>query len=207
MSDLCVQYGCGLSAPDDWLNYDASPTLRVQQIPILGRLLTRGLTSFPRGVMYGDVVRGLPVQTGTCSAVYCSHVLEHLSLADLRRALRETKRILALGGIFRGVLPDLEILAREYTADTDTKAAITFMDKTMLGVHERPRGTLGAMRAAFGNSQHLWMWDFKALSQELMNVGFTSIRRAKFADSSSDVFTAVEDEGRWHKSLGFECRG
>src|SRR5262245_22988509 len=31
---LYVQYGCGLSAPDDWLNFDASPTLWLQLIPV-----------------------------------------------------------------------------------------------------------------------------------------------------------------------------
>jgi hypothetical protein len=32
-----VQYGCGWSAPKEWVNYDASPTLKWERIPILGR--------------------------------------------------------------------------------------------------------------------------------------------------------------------------
>lgn len=34
-----IQYGCGLSAPNDWINFDASPTLRIQKFPILGRIV------------------------------------------------------------------------------------------------------------------------------------------------------------------------
>ena len=34
-----VQYGCGLTAPTTWENYDVSPTLRVQKVPLLGALI------------------------------------------------------------------------------------------------------------------------------------------------------------------------
>ncbi|HEX6859864.1 MAG TPA: hypothetical protein VF138_06660, partial [Caulobacteraceae bacterium] len=61
---LYVQYGCGLSAPDGWLNFDASPTLRLQRLPLVGRLLTRGRVRFPEAVRYGDITRGLPLADG-----------------------------------------------------------------------------------------------------------------------------------------------
>jgi len=64
-----VQYGCGSSAPEGWLNFDAS--LRVP-LGIRGKV-------FPRNVRYGDIVRGLPIKDGTAKAVYASHILEHLT--------------------------------------------------------------------------------------------------------------------------------
>ena len=60
-----VQYGCGINAPDVWINFDASPTLRLQNIPLVGPLITRGRARFPASVRYGDVVRGLPITTGS----------------------------------------------------------------------------------------------------------------------------------------------
>src|SRR4051812_43659884 len=112
MNPEYVQYGCGLSAPESWRNFDASPTLRLQRLPVVGRRLHGGgLPLFPSNVEYGDIVRGLPVSPGSCRGVYCSHVLEHLALADFRTALRNTRAILRDGGIFRFVLPDLELLA------------------------------------------------------------------------------------------------
>jgi len=47
-----VQYGCGSSAPEGWLNFDAS---------LKERLGIRGKV-FPRKVRYGDIVRGLPIK-------------------------------------------------------------------------------------------------------------------------------------------------
>ena len=73
--------------------------------------------TFPANVEYGDIVKGLPVPTGSCRGIYSSHVLEHLALNDLRKALRETHRLLAEGGTFRLVVPDLEHEARTYLAD------------------------------------------------------------------------------------------
>ena len=39
MTKIYVQYGCGLSAPKEWINFDVSPTLRIQKTPILGSIL------------------------------------------------------------------------------------------------------------------------------------------------------------------------
>lgn len=92
-----VQFGCGWSAPDGWLNFDASPTLRFERLPVVGRLYTRNAKRFPANVIYGDIVRGLPLTENSCQGMYCSHVLEHLALGDLDRALKNVHRYLKLG--------------------------------------------------------------------------------------------------------------
>src|SRR5687767_11842143 len=96
---LYVQYGCGMCCPESWVNFDASPTLRMQRIPVLGKLAPG--PRFPKAVRYGDIVKGLPVADASCDGMYCQHVLEHLSLADCRAALRNTLRALKPGHIFR----------------------------------------------------------------------------------------------------------
>jgi SAM-dependent methyltransferase len=202
-----VQYGCGLCAPKGWRNFDASPTLRLQRVPVIGLIITAGCVRFPANAEFGDVANGLPLPSRSCKAVYCSHILEHLSLEDFRRTLRETHRILRPGGIFRGVLPDLELCVRAYVADGSAGAAVQLMKSTLLGVRERAKGLVGLAKEVFGNSNHLWMWDYKALEAELQDTGFTDIRRAVYGDSPEPAFAAVEDEDRWRDSLGFECRG
>lgn len=88
-----VQYGCAWSAPESWRNFDASPTLRFERIPVVGKLYTKNESRFPENVEYGDITKGLPVNDTSCDAVYCSHVLEHLSLSDCRVALKNTHAI------------------------------------------------------------------------------------------------------------------
>ena len=87
---LYVQYGCGLSAPKEWVNFDVSPTLRLQKIPVVGNWLKKSSkVVFPSNVLYGDIVKGLPVADNSCDGVYCSHTLEHLSLEDFLQKIHD----------------------------------------------------------------------------------------------------------------------
>src|SRR5262245_50409478 len=171
---LLVQYGCGLSAPPSWLNFDASPSLVAQRIPIFGNWLRVmwNAPQFPREVRYGDIVKGLSLPAGSCSAIYCSHILEHLSLTDCRMALQNTWQYLDAEGIFRFVLPDLEHIATAYVQSHDSEAAHRLMRESLLGCEARPRGFAGLIRSWLGNSKHLWMWDYKSMAAELASIGF-----------------------------------
>lgn len=200
-----VQYGCGWSAPLSWLNFDASPTLRFERLPVIGSLYTKNKARFPCNVKFGNIITGLPIDDESCKAIYCSHVLEHLSLEDFRKALRNTYIKLKPGGIFRCVVPDLEYYARKYTADTSVDAAITFMRETSLGQEKRSHGLRGFIISWLGNSQHLWMWDYKSMESELIDVGFKEVRRAQYGDSTEAIFKEVEDKARWDNCLGIEC--
>ncbi len=201
-----AQYGCGLCAPLGWRNFDTSPTLRIQKLPLIGhRIRNLGSEPFPKNVEYGDIVRGLPLSPNSCKAVYCSHVLEHLALEDFRVALKNTHDYLQEGGVFRFVLPDLEKLAQDYLKADDPNAASVFMEEAYLGKKNRPKGFNGFVRLWMGNSAHLWMWDFKSMSAELSQAGFRQIRRAAFGDSQDPRFGEVEELHRWQDCLGMEC--
>jgi predicted SAM-dependent methyltransferase len=203
-----VQFGCGLCAPLTWRNFDAGPAFWLEKhVPLLKPLLLRrGFPDYPANIAYGDVIKGLPVAQGSAAAVYCSHVLEHLALADLRTTLRNIFGYLRPGGIFRFVLPDLEWLAWSYVNSDDRNAASRFMRDSYLGTEDAPRGSAGWMRMIFGRSAHLWMWDYKNMSAELEQAGFTEIRRAEIFDNPDPRFREVEDPGRWENCLGMECR-
>ena len=69
-----VQYGCAWSAPESWRNFDASPTLKFERLPIIGRLYTKNESRFPENVEFGDIIAGLPVPDDFCKGVYCSHI-------------------------------------------------------------------------------------------------------------------------------------
>lgn len=205
-NDDHVQFGCGHSAPEGWLNFDASPTLRMERLPLIGRFCRKNRTRFPAAVRYGDITKGLGIPDESCTAVYCSHVLEHLSLESLREALTNVHKMMKPGGVFRLVLPDLEEAIRQYTIDSSDQAAVSFMKTTMLGKENTTRSLRGMIIDHFGNSSHLWMWDFKSLRSELSAAGFSDIRRAVFGDGEDPLFAEVEEAARWENCLGIECR-
>ena len=204
--NLYIQYGCGFSSAKGWRNFDASPTLRFERLPVLGKLYTKNENRFPSNVEYGDIVKGLPVEINSCKGVYCSHILEHLSLNDFRIALKNTYKILKPGGLFRLVLPDLEHCIKQYSNNNSSEAAFLFMQNTLLGYEYRPKGLKAIIALLFGNSQHFWMWDYKAILLELSNAGFKNVNRAYYNSSEDPYFNGVEEISRWEDCLGVECK-
>ncbi|WP_162175594.1 class I SAM-dependent methyltransferase [Brevundimonas bacteroides] len=190
-----VQFGAGWSAPEGWLSFDSSPTVWLERLPLVGRFIRVNSRRFPADVRFGDILRGLPVPDGTVRAVYASHVLEHLSRDDVEIALRNTFKLLEPGGVFRLIVPDLNARAIRYLEASRAgraDAADAFMTETMLGRRSRPRGPAGFIRAALGNSDHLWMYDEAAMSELLRNAGFTDIRRCDLGDAEESAFQRIE---------------
>lgn len=201
-----VQFGSGLCAPSQWLNFDSSLALRLQKLPVVGKLVPSGpFGRFPRNVKYGDIVKGLPIPDNSVELLYCSHVLEHLTLEELRHSLENCYRYLKPDGIFRLVVPDLEFMAQQYVKSTSPEAALEFMRVTWLGKERRQRSLASFFQEWISGSQHLWMWDYKSLSVELKKVGFKDIRRAYIGDSGISAFSKLEDMERWENELGIQC--
>ena len=203
-----MQYGSGYtSSPENWINFDASPTLFLQRIPLLGRLTRKYIRPrFPDNVRFGNILRDLPIKKGSCKGIYCSHVLEHLSLEDFRIAIRNSHLYLAPNGIFRLVMPDLNSLVQQYVMSSNPGASIDFMKESLIGVTKRERSLLIFLRLYIGNSHHLWLWDFKSAKSELEKAGFKEIRNAQFGDSQDPKFNEIEDKSRWKNCLGIECQ-
>jgi predicted SAM-dependent methyltransferase len=174
VAPIYVQYGCGWSCPDGWMNFDVSPSLRMERLPIIGPFINVNARRFPENVLLGDIVKGLPIHDETVQGAYASHVLEHLSYEEFWIALRNTYKMLAPGGIFRLVVPDLESRARFYCDELSrgrVDSNSMFLRLTYLGVSQRPRSMFSRLRASLGNSAHLWMWDYRAIREALHKSG------------------------------------
>lgn len=205
---LYVQFGCGRDAPEGWLNFDNSPALRLSRSRVLGPPARRAgaVSAWPAGVRYGDVVKGLPVPFGSCAGIYSSHVIEHLTLPELRRALVHVHDLLVHGGVFRLVTPDFQGMVTGYLRRDDPDALYLFMKRSGFGSAEPKGGVRSRLRGLLGRDGHTWLWDFAALSSELTRAGFVQVRRAEYGDSEDEKFAEVEKPSRWHGALGIECK-
>jgi predicted SAM-dependent methyltransferase len=209
-----VQYGSGSNAIDYWENFDASPTLFIQNIPFIGKLLRPYLNCiFEKNVMYGDIVKGLPVSENSVDGLFCSHTLEHLSYCDFSVALNNSFNYLKPNGVFRMILPDLENYIEEYqklikSPDPLIKstAAIQFNKGTFMGL-ERSRSTMKfRLTEAFSNNRHQWMWDYPSISAALSDHGFIDIRKFELGVSTDPMFLLPEKKYQFHHAIAVECR-
>ena len=94
-----LNIGCGDSYHDDWVNLD--------------------LIASSASVIPCDITKGLPFPSGSFDVCYSSHCLEHLRSAEADCLIEEQRRILRPAGIIRVVVPDLEVICRNYVKYLD----------------------------------------------------------------------------------------
>jgi SAM-dependent methyltransferase len=118
-----------------------------------------------RRLRYHDITRPWRFESGTFSAIFCSHVLEHLYFDQVESCLREAQRVLAPGGIFRIVVPDLDLICRLF----DSANPEPFLD----AIFEN-RSAKG------GKNQHHWGFTFPYIARLLTSAGFATVRRCTY---------------------------
>jgi SAM-dependent methyltransferase len=198
-----LNIACGIHTHHGWNNLDFSPYTRLAARPWAAKLLHRvGVLSDLRyervrqvdpQIINWDLRKGIPFADGTFDMVYHSHFLEHLERSVAPNVLRECWRVLKSGGIIRVVVPNLQILIRQYT---DALAALEGSQADAMDLHHT------ALRALFdqmvrtesaGTAQqqpwirrmertfrsaastgelHKWMYDQYSLSALLKDTGF-----------------------------------
>jgi len=193
--EIKINIGCGLSGISGWHNLDNSPTITLSRIPVLNRLLKTPV--WPRDVRRYDVRKGLPFGDGTVRYIYSSHAFEHFTGPQSLAIAKECFRALAPQGILRIVVPDLELIAREYLADTSPLAAQTFLSRLSLN-HS-------VQDLIHPGSNHSQMLDGKALVQLLRDAGFDKVAVSSFGKSAIPEIDQIELEVRRAESLYVEA--
>lgn len=216
--------GCGLDTAPGYENLDNSPSLLVQQNPvlraitnILERIFARHLyTRFPESVRRHDVNQGLPYASASVEVIYSSHMLEHLPRRQAEEFLCEAYRVLIPNGILRLALPDLERRAREYLGKLESERerqlnempADEFMRSTFLGIEERCRirQPISMYRTILAREGHAWMWDAPTLAVLLQKIGFTDVKERGFRESCNPEVGVLDLDSRKDESFYVEAR-
>lgn len=215
--EVRVQLGCGPGElPGGWIHTDGSWNARLSQYPRLRRIIERLHVlpgswlevRFSPAVLVHDLRRPLPFDDGTVSAIYGSHVLEHLYHDDAMRLLRESYRVLQPGGVVRWVVPDLKAIVEEYEGGgpfIDTADHLKEMSRAELMNHRlgfrplvRPSGNVLMRLYAALNDFHLhkFMWDEESLILHLARAGFADLLRMDLHVSRIEGIGDVEQPGR-----------
>ncbi|WP_103668735.1 methyltransferase domain-containing protein [Pseudanabaena sp. BC1403] len=89
-----LNIGCGSAFHPTWINIDlvaASPAVQAY-----------------------DIRKNLPYISNYFDACYSSHMIEHLTLQEAHQVIAEAFRVLKPQGIFRVIVPDLEVITKKY---------------------------------------------------------------------------------------------
>ena len=176
-SDLCVNLGCGTAPMSGWVNVD----------------LARG-----EGVdIVWDVCQSLPFPDESCSALFCEHVIEHLTKDDAQRFVGECYRVLQHGGVLRMSTPDAGKYLCSYAGDGEflrhpdfTAPAETRMDR------------INQMMREYG--LHQWVYDSESLLLLLKRGKFDCVSEQQFRVSAHPRMQGIDTESRAYESLYVE---
>jgi len=158
-----VEFGPGMMQPPPrWLSVDMTPT----------------------ATFYCDLRDPLPFPPSSIDEIYSSHVLEHLSLPQLRRLLVDCVRVLKPGGTFSAAVPNGGMFVRSY-------ADAALRDKLLTWIAASPDCELGTAMDVVNHMAHLggehqFLFDEENLVALLEITGFTNVRLRDF-DPERDV--------------------
>jgi ubiquinone/menaquinone biosynthesis C-methylase UbiE len=209
-----LNLGCGPNAPTGWLNVDGSWNAWFSHHPGLRKALEMvGLIKPGQGAQWNvrplvhDLTRPLPFRDNTFSAIYASHVLEHLYLADAQRLLSDCERVLKPGGTIRLVVPDLRSMVEGYLKGDKASAppaSVIGSAADILNVKLGFRGPASpngnfvlkfyALLKDFHS--HKWMYDSESLVSYLDLAGFRDVAEKEFRRSAIPGIEDVEQEDR-----------
>lgn len=211
-----VNLGCGPNAPANWINVDGSWNAWFTHHPGL-RKFFETIGFFRKGSgeqwtvrpLVHDITKPLPFATNSISAIYGSHVLEHLYRSDAIRLLAESKRVLKPGGVLRLVVPDVQAMARNYLANKDAQRegdqygngdspADLLNDQLGFRSPAPPSGSFVFKFYSIWKDfhHHKWMYDSHSLAKLLSEAGFTGVAEKSFCQSDIVGIEEVEVEAR-----------
>lgn len=201
MPETLLNLGCGLTAPDGWINVDRSPNQYLDRVRPLKRALHRAgllqdahMTPWPQNVRRMDIRKRLPFEAGTVDGIYSSHTLEHLYLSEAREVLEECGRVLRTGAVLRLALPDASEFARDLVTGLDSgEEGAGWEFNRMIGGHPTVKPTLKRrLMKSLASPPHRWQPTPDLVDDLLVEAGFSNIQARKFLEGDLPDLESVE---------------
>jgi predicted SAM-dependent methyltransferase len=172
-----LHLGCFDQAIEGWFNTDVTPHLFVARVPLAAAVLRRfGLMTRERyeqhrrgvfdGVRYLNLAKRFPFADGSFDNAFSAHVLEHLYPEQAVSCVREVRRVLKVGGVFRVTVPDLDRAVEAYDPDRPEM----LLDLIYNTGQKRDK------------NRHHWMYSERSLRRLLLEAGFAEAHRRAFGE-------------------------
>ena len=162
--DLKLHLGCGTVHLDGWINIDREA----------------------HADLAADVRRPLPFGDGAARLIYHEHLMEHLTLEEGRRCLRDWFRLLQPGGVLRIATPDLAYVVERYQGNWRDQAWLALPEYAFIQTRAE------MINVAFRWWDHRYLYDGEDLERRLREAGFAPVRRCALGHSDLPELTGLE---------------
>lgn len=198
-----VNLGCGPNPPSGWVNVDGSFNALLTKYKFIRKVLFFiGMISkkslniaWNKSVVYMNLNKRFKFKDSSIDIIYTSHLLEHIQKDRVDNFLNEIKRVLKPGGILRIVVPDFEVLVRDYIKHKETKCKGA-LEQFLLSLNmHRPVNRTFVERMydyIWDFHTHKWMYDKETLYDLLDEKGFRDLKIFGWGVSGIENMTDLE---------------
>lgn len=179
-SELKINLGCGYIGHPDWINVDYGVLAFINKFPFLKRLVFALKLApleynipWPENLRLIDLRKSFPFKEKTISYIFTAHFLEHLYKFEADKLFKKCYHGLKPGGMIRILVPDLDIVVRQYRESTDPIEKVEIINRHFWGFRmgmESP--SLYQKIMNFFIRGHRWLYNFDYLRQSLIKAGF-----------------------------------
>lgn len=165
-----LNVGCGTDYKDGWINIDNNSDENIEKLDL-----------------NWDLRNPLPFPENSVDFIFNEHFIEHLTVEEGQKAIKDLMRVLKPGGVLRIATPDLEVTVDKYLhVPLDKDPVIkTFSLDFIQTRAER-------MNITFRWWGHKWLYDWEELERRLKEAGCAHIKRKKLRSSSYKELNKLE---------------
>jgi len=170
-----LNIGCLGEVVDGWYNTDITPHIFIARVPgaatllrAFGMMTAERYDEHSRGIYarvhYLNATKPFPFPNATFDNAFSSHMLEHLYRDDAASFAHEVHRVLKPGGVFRVIVPDLDLLVQAYDSENPER----LLQKVYENTQKRDK------------NRHHWMYTAASLHKLLATAGFATVERCTY---------------------------
>lgn len=170
-----IHLGCGTNYIDGWLNVDLDSALADVHL---------------------DLRNPLPYADASVDFIFNEHFIEHITRDEALEFLKECRRVLKPGGVFRVSTPDLRWVVAQYiSGKLDEWRDVSWV----------PESSCRLLNEGMRLWGHQFVYDLPELMLILREAGFSDLSLAQHSDSSYPDLVGLECRP-WHQELIMEAR-
>ncbi len=170
-----LHLGCGTAYKEGWINIDNNSDNNIKLLDL-----------------NWDLRNPLPFDDNSADFIFNEHFLEHLTVEEGQRALRDFLRVLKPSGIMRIAMPDLARMIYTYNDPNWKERLMPYLKKFGLDFIQTKAELLNINFRAWG---HKWLYDWEELERRLKEAGGQGIVQMEIYKSSHPELCKLETRG------------
>jgi predicted SAM-dependent methyltransferase len=188
---VMINLGCGFTGHNDWINVDWGVLSIINKFPVLKKVIfslnivpKNYNRTWPKNLRLINLRKRFPFSDNSIDYIYTAHFIEHLEKHEAIKLFKQCYRSLKPGGTIRILVPDLDIVSRQYIESDDKIRKVEILNNHFYGLIEKKdvAPTFYERMLLWFARGHKWLYNFEYMKRNLMLAGFEDqkIKRCQF---------------------------